>query len=153
MLMLTCTKCKREKSETEFGWRKKEKNIRQSWCKLCYSQYSKNDWKTNEKRRKRNHDKCKERRKRNHDIVYDYLLTHPCIVCGEKDPIVLDFDHRDSKSHNISDMSVGAFKVITLIKEINKCDVLCANCHRRRTAEQYNWSKWTRSSIGRARPS
>lgn len=62
-------------------------------------------------------------------FINDYLLTHPCVDCGERDPVVLEFDHRDPsiKEGRVSDMSkqkVGA--------EIEKCDVRCANCHRKR---------------------
>ena len=68
---------------------------------------------------------------------------NPCITCGEDDPVVLDFDHRDgnTKIGNISDMARFSLGLDTLMKEIKKCDVLCANCHRRRTAKQQNWPK------------
>jgi hypothetical protein len=83
------------------------------------------------------------RRRRNVQFVWDYLCSHPCIECGEGDPIVLEFDHReqDTKCGDISNMAGGSLGIDTLVEEIKKCDVLCANCHRRRTAKQQNWYK------------
>ena len=55
-------------------------------------------------------------RRRNFLFLLDYLSAAPCVDCGERDPVVLDFDH------------VGP--------EIARCEVRCANCHRRRTIVQ-----------------
>lgn len=74
-------------------------------------------------------------------FIWDYFSEHPCVVCGETDPVVLEFDHIDqtTKSGNISEMKWGS--LATLQKEIEKCRVLCANCHRRHTAVQLGWYK------------
>lgn len=70
--------------------------------------------------------------------VWNYLLEHPCVDCGEKDIRVLEFDHRDpaEKTANISRLVSDGFGSARLEEEINKCDVRCGNCHRRRTKEQ-----------------
>ncbi len=67
--------------------------------------------------------------------IQEYLLAHPCEICGEKDPVVLEFDHLDPtiKSYNIADRSNRTWS--TVLKEIKKCRVLCANCHKRHTAK------------------
>lgn len=71
---------------------------------------------------------------RNRQYVLEYLLKNPCVDCGEKDPIVLDFDHvRGIKKSNISDMIDDPAGLKTIQEEIDKCDVRCANCHRRIT--------------------
>jgi hypothetical protein len=59
------------------------------------------------------------------------LLTTPCINCGEADIRVLDFHHVDdtSKLYSISDLRRIAVSEDTLNTEIDKCSVLCANCH------------------------
>ena len=62
----------------------------------------------------------------------EYLESHSCVDCGENDPIVLSFDHvRGIKSFTLAKrvwcVSPKRFK-----KEIEKCEVRCANCHRRR---------------------
>lgn len=76
-----------------------------------------------------------ERRRREavRKFVWDYKSTHPCVDCGEADPIVLEFDHRDGslKSFNVGAQMARAISVIK--EEMDKCDVRCANCHRRKT--------------------
>ena len=65
--------------------------------------------------------------------------TRPCADCGGKfDPICMDFDHRDptKKEFNVSQMRKGCQSLKRIINEIEKCDVVCANCHRLRTREQ-----------------
>lgn len=77
-------------------------------------------------------------RQRNRENLWNYLLTHPCVDCGETDPRVLDFDHvRDTKKFGISRAVAGSHRSWnTILTEIAKCDVRCANDHRRRTAER-----------------
>lgn len=65
-------------------------------------------------------------------LVFEYLLLHPCAVCGENDPVVLESHHRNpkTKSFNVS-VKFKTYKWEVIQKEIDKCEVLCANCHRR----------------------
>lgn len=70
---------------------------------------------------------------RNKAWIAEYLKTHPCIDCGEKDPIVLEFDHvRGQKKGNVSNLAQNV-SIATLSQEVEKCEVRCANCHRRIT--------------------
>lgn len=68
-------------------------------------------------------------------LVQEYFEAHPCIDCGESDPVVLDFDHRnpEEKTMGIADLiGINQASNETLLREIEKCDVRCANCHRRK---------------------
>lgn len=56
-----------------------------------------------------------------------------CSDCGEKNHIVLDFDHLKDKKYNISRMIHDGFSWAAIKKEISKCEIVCANCHRIRT--------------------
>lgn len=70
--------------------------------------------------------------KKNKEIVDAYKLNSGCIVCGyNKSPVALDFDHRvqSEKSFDIGSRLANIGEK-TLMNEISKCDVLCANCHR-----------------------
>jgi len=68
---------------------------------------------------------------RNSKYVNDYLLSHPCVDCGNNNTIVLEFDHiKDDKKFNISDIRKRAYSLKTIQDEISKCEVRCANCHR-----------------------
>lgn len=82
------------------------------------------------------------RKTRNAQFVWDYLLNNPC-KCGENDPIVLEFNHIDPtvKSDNISDLVKKTHSIKSIQSEILKCEVMCANCHRRHTAKQFDWHK------------
>lgn len=73
-------------------------------------------------------------------FITEYLSTHSCVDCGESDFVVLDFDHvRGIKSDNISTMAMTSRSIHAISKEIEKCEVRCANCHRRKTAKERNW--------------
>lgn len=73
--------------------------------------------------------------------IVDYLVAHPCVDCGESDIIVLDFDHLRDKLYDVSAMVARAMKWESILVEIEKCVVRCANCHRRKTAHEMKWAK------------
>ena len=64
-----------------------------------------------------------------------------CADCGINNPIVLDFDHLHDKKYNVSRMIHDGFSWKAIAKEIQKCEVVCANCHRIRTSKQQGWYK------------
>jgi 5-methylcytosine-specific restriction endonuclease McrA len=66
-------------------------------------------------------------------FVTEYLQEHPCVDCGETDPIVLDFDHVGEKSFGISSAIANLVALPKIRAEIEQCEVRCANCHRRKT--------------------
>lgn len=69
--------------------------------------------------------------------IYEYLASHPCVDCGEPDPVVLEFDHvRGDKRANVKRMVSGTYSLERVLEEIAKCEVRCANCHRRITARR-----------------
>ena len=70
--------------------------------------------------------------------LYEFLSTKSCIDCGENDYRVLDFDHihRTRKFKSISDMRSGHYSWESIYTEIRKCEIRCANCHRRKTYTQ-----------------
>jgi hypothetical protein len=76
----------------------------------------------------------KERRERGKQYV-DELKRQPCSDCGVTyPPYVMDFDHaRGEKSLNVSRLRNGRLAWSRLLAELDKCDVVCANCHRVRT--------------------
>src|SRR5579863_8485556 len=120
---------------------KKKERQQASYCNQCQKEFNRADYADNKARyvakAKRNNARYK------HEMylwLVEYVKIHPCVGCGETDPVVLDFDHRDGVD-KLDDVS----KLMTLKRyeeakqEIEKCDVLCSNCHRRRTAKQQGW--------------
>jgi len=76
--------------------------------------------------------------------LFVFLSKKSCFDCGEKDPIVLDFDHNNPKNKfkTIGKMLSGHYSWESVEREINKCDIRCANCHRRKTyKEQKSWGR------------
>jgi hypothetical protein len=114
----------------------------QPYCRVCRSVCGKTAYKKNPQQTA---DKLRRLREEKRGFVWDYLKTHPCIDCGEGDPIVLDFDHQGEKRHNVSYLIWSNRSISYIEEEISRCKVRCANCHRRKTAEQFNWYKWKRT--------
>lgn len=80
--------------------------------------------------RERNRENTRNRASKNKEYIDAYKLKHPCLICGEREPIALDFHHVDPsiKSFEISSKTCS---LTQLKEEIGKCAVLCANCHRK----------------------
>lgn len=64
-------------------------------------------------------------------FIAEYKKGKYCVHCGIDDPIVLDFHHVRDKTISISDISRMKWGVKRTLEELEKCIVLCANCHRR----------------------
>ena len=72
----------------------------------------------------------------------DEIKSVPCLDCGNTFlPCVMDFDHRD-RTAKVDDISTlirrGNWSI--LMAEIEKCDIICSNCHRVRTYEGNHYS-------------
>lgn len=142
--MKVCKVCKVEKSEFDFGKKGTKKNgdvILQSRCKTCQNAYSKLHYNKNKSKYITNVKKNnKLYRTKNCLFLIEYFKTHPCVDCGETNPIILEFDHvSGKKSYSISFMSKSAHSLDSIKKEIEKCEVRCCNCHRKVTAKRANW--------------
>ena len=131
---MICTKRGHDKPPSEFH---KQRGGSFPWCKACRKdydrEYHKSRWESGIKQKE-----IAARVERNHQVIRDWVLAHPCVDCGETDPIVLEFDHQGDKRANVSEMVRWA-SVETLQEEFDKCEVVCANCHRRRTSEAFGW--------------
>ncbi|MEK7458262.1 MAG: hypothetical protein AAB612_02135 [Patescibacteria group bacterium] len=133
-----CARCKKLLDESKFNW--KFKNIRRAtYCKECSREYIKEHYEKNKpyylkKAKKRN----VRLRKTEHAYVLRFLRSHPCVDCGETDIVVLEFDHRNQfdKDYEVSQMIQRRMPANKIIDEISKCDVRCANCHRRKTVKE-----------------
>lgn len=138
--MKICPKCKRTLPLTKFNW--KYTNVQRAvHCKSCSRKYTKEHYKKNReyylKKAKIRNSKI---RNKAYTYIYLYLKTHNCIDCGEKDILVLEFDHKDKtrKIGAVSRIIRDAGSLDKLKEEIDKCEVRCANCHRRKTTLENN---------------
>jgi hypothetical protein len=129
-----CGLCGEDKPIDGFNWRRKAKGQRDNMCRPCRAAYKRAHYEAN---RQRYIDNAGARRRKIADermmLVVGYLREHPCVDCGETDVLVLEFDHLGNKLFNITD-GIRDRALEALLAEMAKCDVVCANCHRRRTA-------------------
>jgi hypothetical protein len=65
--------------------------------------------------------------------IFELLCNNPCAACGEDDPLVLEFDHLADKRADISKLIQSDCSWDQLRVELDKCVVLCSNCHKRKT--------------------
>ena len=85
-------------------------------------------------------------------LVNEIKSERGCKVCGERRAPCLDFHHQDqtTKCFSISAGISGLYSISAILAEIEKCNVLCANCHRLEhwDAENQTWLdlKWRKSS-------
>jgi hypothetical protein len=124
-----------------------------SYCKICQHEHYKQRYHFRTKILKQKWQPFQtEYRDRNKQLIIDYLLSHPCVDCGEDDLLVLEFDHvRGVKIGAVGVIANGGASVEKLKAEIAKCEVRCANCHRRRTVKQLNWLSRERRAVRRAK--
>ena len=121
-----CTKCGQVKPIFEFGLNKSKKDGLQCHCKECVKLYRKQHYENNKQYYK---DKAKAYRQAGRDCLNEYKSHLICSECGESRWWLLDFHHT-----NPSEKDCEVSKLIDapnkLKKELEKCIVLCANCHR-----------------------
>ena len=147
-----CSTCGVVKPLDEFHLDRARQDRRQNNCKACNIAINKQWYRDHPEAREQRMDSyARKRTREGQEFVLGYLLTHPCVDCGETDPVVLEFDHLRDKVKNVSAMLRG--RLSRLIAEIEKCEVVCANCHRRRTAARLQsfrflavlddeWGRW-----------
>ncbi len=133
--MKKCSKCNKKKSLNSFSKNRSRKDGLNSSCKDCHSEYLKTHYKSNKATYKTSNTKTRNR-------IREYIQqakSKPCMDCKQSYPYwVMDFDHRDPKQKRFNVSRMHSTGSIELVKtEIDKCDVICANCHRERT---YNTS-------------
>jgi len=122
--MRICSTCRQKKPLEEFGWKDKAKTKQRSVCRECMRLYIREHYKNNvgyyvkkAMRRKKLYQQEVHRK------IFSYFSSHPCVDCGESDPIVLEFDHIEKKTkvRAVSEMISRVCSWNTIFKEIQKC--------------------------------
>lgn len=138
--MPICYRCLKNKPDEEFAWRWKVLGIRQKVCRECRKQEQDLWYKMHKVEHLENVKRNKtENRIAARDFVWEHLLKHPCEICGESDPTVLEFHHLYGKDKAISQLVAEGATGERILKEIEKTQVLCCNCHRRITSKEQGW--------------
>jgi len=150
--MIICTKCKKSKPRNSFNKQKRSPTGINPQCRDCISEYRKERYDARKaqglepataKWQRDNKDKLNAIRNNKRAQIRDWLRGYknvPCADCGNKyPPTCMDFDHRDpsQKEFNLGSEAIREmYSLEKLQAEIDKCDIVCANCHRIRTAIQ-----------------
>ncbi|HEX4732935.1 MAG TPA: hypothetical protein VH247_00865 [Thermoleophilaceae bacterium] len=134
--MRRCNRCGTEKPLEEFAWHRRAKGQRQHHCRPCQAEYRREHYLENRDKyiglaQARNRRQYAERTR----LLLQYFASHPCVDCGETDPVVLEFDHLRDKAFNVT-QKMTYFRWEQILEEIEKCEVVCGNCHKRRTAQR-----------------
>ena len=132
--MKKCNRCGEVKPVDEFN--KKRKNGVQAYCKPCQNEYGREHYHKNREANAEKHRLSKTLRMNAIKADVRKLKEEtPCMDCGMNYPYyVLDFDHvNGKKTTHISEMIQNAGARWKIFSEISKCQIVCANCHRKRT--------------------
>ena len=74
------------------------------------------------------------------EFIQQYKMEKGCSVCGYNEiPQALEFDHIDRSKKKFSMNKAYKYKWSTIMEELEKCVVLCANCHRKKTTEDKDY--------------
>ena len=88
-----------------------------------------------EKNKELTYERTKTTREKRKEIIRKIKESSPCLDCHISYPYyIMHFDHLDSKTKidKISSL-VNTGKIKNILEEIEKCELLCANCHSIRT--------------------
>ena len=144
--MRTCTICKVNKNEQDFFFRNKSKARLHAQCKDCHTISRRKMWRAHYHKYGSNYRaRAVERSRKIKDKLRQhmklYLADKACVRCGIADIRLLEFDHIDpsTKSFSIARGLTSTLSWDKILAEISKCQILCANCHKLKTAEEQNW--------------
>lgn len=125
-----CSKCRTLKPVAEFNFKYRASGVRHSYCRDCGKELTRSHY----KRRKRLYLERNLRAYAERRQLVVEAKSRPCADCGIEYPYyVMDFDHLNGASKLFSLNSVHRVTKKAILREIAKCDVVCANCHRERT--------------------
>jgi len=104
---------------------------RQTRCKQCRREYMR---RRGDLHRRQTYAARDRRRAMARRYALGLLSDGICADCGLADLLVLEFDHVGPKTAEISSLIREGYRLERIIEEMRQCELVCANCHRRRTA-------------------
>lgn len=120
-------------TKNQRNWVKKNPDYAKSWNKANPTYHK--DYLV--KWEKKNQEKVKQYRKNRWNKKDEFLTklkSKPCFDCGNLyPPFAMHFDHRDPKLKVKSISNMMSRSESEILKEVSKCDLVCANCHAVRT--------------------
>ena len=102
----------------------------------CSSCTSKNRRLPDDYKKRKRQNSWRRRKQEKIDFLLEYFKQNPCIRCGEEFPLLLDFDHIVGNKFKSVSTLLGSYSLDRAKQEIKKCQVLCGNCHRKKTKKE-----------------
>ena len=136
MERLKCYCCNQSRPAEDFAWRRKERSQRDSFCRPCRSAYDKERKEAIRLERTR--------------FLVEFFRSHPCVDCGERDPVMLEFDHLGDKafpSARSSPSSRGR-RFSTRSKSVKSSALTATDVERRGVVARYERSSHRRNRAG-----
>lgn len=136
--MKYCNDCKQMKVEVDFSKNRLKHDGLSTYCKLCNGVRQKRyyrDPKFNEQYKRGIQLSKRLRRQALHARVAE-LKSVPCVDCKRTfPPVAMDFDHLPGfeKEANVAVLVAEGASLEKVLREVEKCEVVCACCHRIRT--------------------
>ena len=136
-----CGRCGQLKPTSDYAWRRKARGQLDNYCRPCRATYKHEHYTKHRalyvvQAQRRKQALALERAV----LIVGILRKRPCADCDETDPIVLEFDHLGDKTFDVA-KGLRDHSWQAVLDEIAKCDVVCANCHRRRTAKRAGFAR------------
>ncbi|MCB0866881.1 MAG: helix-turn-helix domain-containing protein [Solirubrobacterales bacterium] len=136
-----CCRCRLRKPLSAFN---RNGDDRQWYCRDCFRDY----FKARGALHRKQVDIARVRRRSKSRQLVEARRRSGCVDCGVKDPLVLEFDHRDGdKVRHVAEMAWEGASPVSVTAELAKCDVVCVNCHKHRTYSRLP-SCWRLDPIG-----
>jgi hypothetical protein len=129
-----CSRCRQWLPLTRFN---RHGDGHQWWCRECFrANYQRNREHQLAKVNRLKHRRVAEARQ----WVLSHLRVSACRDCGAEELVLLEFDHVGPKRAEVATLVSRGINLVTLALEIEQCEVVCANCHRRRTAQAFAYA-------------
>ena len=126
-----CPRCNVEKKFSDFHKSTKKRDGLQVNCKTCRKEVDRNSYLNSESRRLAIKTRRDTNKKYNSELIYRYKRFCGCHFCSENEPVSLDFHHLNPDEMDLNVSVAVSYSIKCLRKEVRKCVVLCANCHRK----------------------
>lgn len=125
-----CTDCKLELSLDQFSKNRQKKDVLNYRCKTCQKTYFKQHYQNN---KQYYIDKAAEQNQKFLEVIEQTKqdrLKNGCSICGLYHPAILDFHHLDPNNKDFTIAKSRTKSKEKFLRELDKCIVLCSNCHR-----------------------
>lgn len=135
-----CPRCKEDLPKSSFTKSASRKDGLQAYCSVCMKKYRREHYNSNKQQYYDRNNRLSAVRRQS---IVDIKNTTPCTDCGviyKDEPWLTEFDHvRGEKKMQISSMVYSGWSQESIEKELDKCELVCLICHRRRTALRGGW--------------